>query len=159
MSETIEAPRLPLAVRPSRLKPWIGFGFAVVFVVGMFLVGSETLKPAAMLLGGAFLLIVALVSLVGMLDRRPRLVLDHDGLHWRTNPGKPLRFTPWSQLRSVGYRADLRHHDTGWLELDITGPESVRASIPLSSQSPWGQDLPDIVRAIAPHVSLIDFDD
>ncbi|MFT4252645.1 MAG: hypothetical protein QM608_09190 [Caulobacter sp.] len=151
-------PRLPLAVRPSKLKPWLGFLAAAVFVAVMYFTRSETMKPAAALIGGAFLALVALFNLLGLLFRPTRLVLERDGLRWRASLWNPLVFTPWSQVRGVGHRPHPRRHDDGRLELDIAGLEGGRAVIPIRHQNIWGEDLPDLIRALAPHVSLIDFD-
>ncbi|MBI1685906.1 hypothetical protein [Caulobacter hibisci] len=34
-----------------------------------------------------------------------------------------------------------------------------RAAIPIRQQNTWGEDLPDLVRALAPHVPAITFED
>lgn len=152
-------PRLPYVVRPSNWKNWIS---TAVFGVGglvMLMFASPVLREVGIWLLGAGVAISCACNLLGALDRRARLVLDHDGLRWRPHLWTPLRFTPWSQVRTVGHRDHPRKHDDGWLELDLDGAPGGRISIRISGQNAWGEDLPDMIRALAPHVRLMDFDD
>ncbi|KSB88934.1 hypothetical protein AS593_21365 [Caulobacter vibrioides] len=155
-------PRLPFVVRPSALKNWISTAVFAVVTCVMLLFTSPALREIGIWFVGAGVAFSCLCNLLGGLDRRPRLILEREGLRWRPHLWTPLRFSPWSRVRAAGHRDNPRNHDDGWLELDISGVEDVKAeriSIRISGQNAWGEDLPDMIRALAPHVRLLDFDD
>jgi hypothetical protein len=154
-------PRLPLVVRPSRWKPWASTGLFCVATTAMV----WFFHPGALALLMPFLALTCLATLLGGFDRRPRLILERDGLKWRESLRAPLVFTPWEQVSAAGHELDLRarfSHDNGWLLLAFAPRDAAlpaAARIRIRGQNVWGEDLPDLIRALAPHVRVIDLED
>ena len=154
-------PRLPLAVRPSIWKAWAGTGLFCVFGAAIAFFAHRDLLVVAL----PFLALVCLATLVRTLDRRPRLILERDGVRWRESPGRPLVFTPWEQVSCATHEQNLRtgpNHDAGWLHLAFAPPPGgspdaappAPAKIWIHGQTVWGEDLPDLIRSLAPHVRV-----
>ena len=157
----LEGPDLdtPLVVRRSHLQVLAGLALAVVAVTLLIAFTQGSMRGHVMVLGTIFLTICTITSLIDLLDRRPRIILERKGLHWRS-AFKPLVWTAWSDVRSARLQHANRSHGLSWLRLTLASDagDTRDVTIKLDRTTLDGDEVRDAIRARAPHLFL-DADD
>ncbi|PVM83775.1 hypothetical protein [Caulobacter endophyticus] len=144
-------PALPLEVRISIVQTWIGVLVLLALTAFMTAKAPEGLRGLVLALTGGMTALSLLGAIGDTLDRRRRLVLDHDGIRWRCGfMGLVRGRAAWSELRAVAHKSIYRRPDRLLLTLD--GRRTV--SIPVDGLTVAGEDLPRLIRAVAPHVEI-----
>jgi hypothetical protein len=151
MSAPEAPPPLPLEVRISIVQTWVGVLVSLALLAFMTLGAPPDLRVFALAIGGGMTALGVLGAVADTLDRRRRLVLDHDGIRWRSGfLGLARGDAAWSELRAATHKTVRRRPDR--LRLEFTDRRPV--SIPVDGLTVAGEDLPRLIRAVAPHVEI-----
>lgn len=143
----------PLIIRRSRLKIVLGLAFGVLGVSVMMTCARGSPASPPPFFPAIFLVICLTLSVIELVDRRPRLVIERDGLRWPTAFG-PLVRAAWDDVQIARIREDLRNHGSSWLELTLAPGAGDRReiSIKLDRLTLEGDEIQAAIRARAPHL-------
>jgi len=151
----LEAPNpdAPLVIRRSRAQVLAGFGFGVVGVVLMVAFTHGPLRERTAWLGGAFLALCLIPTVIELLDRQPRLILERGRIGWRRFLA-PMAWASWREVEAVRVEEAVRHHALSWLHLTLTpAPDrSRKVVVKLDRLALDGDEVLEAIRQRAPHL-------
>ena len=143
----------PLVVRRSRSQVASGLVFGIVCagLVVMFAPGS--MRAPAFLMGGIFLAVCSILTLIELVDRHPRLILERDKLHWAPALG-PMAWTAWRNIRAARIEDTGRRHGVCWLKLILVSPSGREREITvkLDRLTLDGDEVLEAIHIRAPHL-------
>jgi len=143
----------PLLVRRSRRQVVAGLIFGIVGVAAITAFARGSMQIPALLMGLVFLAVCLVLTVIELVDRRPRLILEREKLQWLPALG-PMAWTAWPNIRSARISDTPYHSSTCWLELTLVSASGREReiSVKLDRLTLDGDEVLEAIRVRAPHL-------